>query len=279
MKWEDRGKSRNVQDRRGQRGPQVTGASLGIGGVILVLAISLITGVDLSSILGMGTTGTPQAPATQQSLDAEEQMVSFVSFVLDDAQDMWSSLFQASGVPYSEAQLVLFRDAVSSACGSASSALGPFYCPADQYAYIDLSFYETLRSRYGAEGDFAQAYVLAHELGHHVQNLLGTMGQVQQQQRASPARANQLSVALELQADCYAGIWANSVHTRGLMERGDLEEGLRAAASVGDDRLQAGTPGGVNPESFTHGTSQQRMTWFRTGFETGDPNACNTFAG
>lgn len=279
MKWEDRGKSRNVQDRRGQRAPQVTGASLGIGGVILVLAISLITGVDLSSILGMGTTSTPQAPVTQQSLDAEEQMVSFVSFVLDDAQDMWSSLFQASGVAYNEAQLVLFRDSVSSACGSASSALGPFYCPADQYAYIDLSFYDILRSRYGADGDFAQAYVLAHELGHHVQNLLGTMGQVQQQQRANPARANQLSVALELQADCYAGIWANSAHARGLMERGDLEEGLRAAAAVGDDRLQAGTPGGVNPESFTHGTSQQRMSWFSTGFETGDPNACNTFAG
>lgn len=279
MKWVDRGKSRNVQDRRAQRGPRVAGASLGIGGVILVLVFSLITGVDLSSILGMGGGGAPQAPVTQQSLDAEQELVSFVSFVLDDAQELWAGLFAQSGIDYREAELVLFRDSVSSACGSASSALGPFYCPLDGFAYIDLAFYDVLRERFGADGDFAQAYVLAHELGHHIQNLLGTMGQVQEQQRSAPARANQLSVALELQADCYAGIWASSAQARGLLERGDLEEGLRAAAAVGDDRLQAGTSGGVNPESFTHGSSQQRLNWFATGFESGDPNACNTFAG
>lgn len=279
MKWVDRGKSRNVQDRRAQRGPAVAGASLGIGGVILVLVFSLITGVDLTSILGMGGPAAPQAPVTQESLAAEEELVSFVSFVLDDAQALWAELFRASDVAYEEAELVLFRSSVSSACGAASSALGPFYCPLDGFAYIDLEFYEVLHDRFGAEGDFAQAYVLAHELGHHVQNLLGTMGQVQELQRSQPARANELSVALELQADCYAGVWANSVEARGMMERGDLEEGLRAAAAVGDDRLQAGTPGGVNPETFTHGTSEQRMTWFGRGFESGDPNACNTFAG
>ncbi len=276
MKWEDRGKSRNVQDRRGRRGPAVAGASLGVGGILLVLVFSLLTGTDLSSILSMGG-GQPQAPPSQESLDAEQELVSFVSFVLDDAQAMWSRLFAGSGIDYQEAQLVLFRGSVSTACGSASSALGPFYCPADQYAYIDLAFYEELRERFGADGDFAQAYVLAHELGHHVQNLLGTMGEVQAAQQSQPAQSNSLSVALELQADCYAGIWANSVAAKGLMERGDLEEGLGAAAAVGDDRIQQGAGRQVNPESFTHGSAEQRMRWFRTGFETGDPNACNTF--
>ncbi len=279
MKWEDRGKSRNVQDRRGQRGPVVAGASLGVGGIILVLVFSLLTGTDLSSILGMGGSPGSVPPATQQSLDAEEEMVSFVSFVLDDVQDMWQLLFRESGIEYQEAELVLFRGSVSTACGNASSALGPFYCPADQYAYIDLSFYDELRSRFGADGDFAQAYVLAHELGHHVQNLLGTMGQVQATQQRQPAQANALSVALELQADCYAGIWAYSAEQAGLMERGDLEEGLGAAAAVGDDRIQQNAGQQVNPESFTHGSAQQRMQWFRTGYETGDPNACNTFSG
>lgn len=278
MKWENRGKSRNVQDRRGQRGPAVAGASLGVGGILLVLVFSLLTGTDLSSILGMGSSPT-SAPPTQQSLDAEEEMVGFVSFVLDDAQAMWQGIFDSSGVGYREAQLVLFRDGVSTACGNASSALGPFYCPADEFAYIDLSFYDALRDRFGAEGDFAQAYVLAHELGHHVQNLLGTMGEVQAMQQSQPARANELSVALELQADCFAGIWAYSVDAKGLMERGDLEEGLGAAAAVGDDRIQQSAGGRVNPESFTHGTAEQRMRWFRTGFQTGDPNACDTFGG
>ena len=276
MKWEDRGKSRNVQDRRGQRGPAVTGASLGLGGIVLVVVFSLLTGTDIGSILGM--TGGGQAPASQASLDAEQEMVGFVSFVLDDVQAMWQLLFDESGIDYSEAQLVLFRDAVSTACGNASSAMGPFYCPADQFAYIDLSFYEELRSRFGADGDFAQAYVLAHELGHHVQNLLGTMAEVQARQHSQPSQANALSVALELQADCYAGIWAYSAGANGLMERGDLEEGLRAAAAVGDDRIQQGAGQRVNPESFTHGSAQQRMQWFSTGYETGDPNACNTLA-
>ncbi len=275
MKWEDRGRSRNVQDRRGQRGPvAATGAGLGIGGLLLVVIFSLVTGTDLGAILGMAPTASTGSNAPP--LESEEEMVSFVSFVLDDAQDMWADIFDRSGVRYEEAQLVLFRDAVSSACGAASSAVGPFYCPADQFAYIDLSFYDALRDRYGADGDFAQAYVLAHELGHHVQNLLGTMGDVQRQQQTRPAQANRLSVQLELQADCYAGIWASSVESRGLMERGDLQEGLGAAAAVGDDRLQ-GRSGRVNPETFTHGTSAERMQWFRTGYETGDPNACNTF--
>lgn len=288
MKWEDRGRSANLEDRRGAGRPATAGGGvgraglpLGIGGLLLIVAISAVTGVDLLSLLGMGTTPAPtttNAPVSQQELATEEGKVRFVSFVLDDIQTTWKAVFERSGLQYPDAQMVLFRQGVQSACGVAPSSAGPFYCPADRKMYIDLSFYDVLRDRYGAPGDFAEAYVIAHEIGHHVQNLLGTLGDVQSGQRAQPANANRLSVALELQADCYAGVWAASAGSRGLLERGDLEEGLGAAAAVGDDRLSGASGRIVNQESFTHGTSAQRMQWFRTGYDTGDPQRCDTFS-
>jgi uncharacterized protein len=282
MKWEDRGRSRNLEDRRGRRAPVGrAGIPLGIGGMLLVLALSAITGVDLMALLGLGSggpAGPAAAPPPPQELAAEEEHVRFVSFVLDDLQATWSEVFAQSDLAYQDAQLVLYRDAVESACGVAPAATGPFYCPADANVYLDLSFYDTLRERYGAAGDFAEAYVLAHEIGHHVQHQIGTMAAMRRAQQERPDAANELSVALELQADCYAGVWASSVDRRGLLEHGDLEEGLGAAAAVGDDRL-AGRGGRIpQQETFTHGTSQQRMSWFRTGFDTGDPDACDTFA-
>ncbi len=282
MKWEDQGRSRNLEDRRAQRGPGRTGISLGIGGILVVVVLSLLTGTDLFSVLGItpsnaGTT-TQQAPPSQAALATEEDQVHFVSFVLDDVQASWQDLFDRSGVPYQDARLVLYRDAVQSGCGVAPAAAGPFYCSADTRVYLDLSFYDTLRDRYGAPGDFAQAYVIAHEMGHHVQNMLGTMAEVQRAQQAQPGAANRVSVALELQADCYAGVWASTADARGVLQRGDLEEGLGAAAAVGDDRLTRQAGRIPNQETFTHGSSEQRMQWFRTGFDTGDPNACDTFA-
>ncbi|HET8985473.1 MAG TPA: neutral zinc metallopeptidase [Trueperaceae bacterium] len=277
MKWEDRGRSKNLDDRRASAGPVGRGIPLGIGGILIIVALSAITGTDLFALLGINQGGsTTTTPATQQELAEEEEQVRFVSFVLDDIQETWSGLVSGGGYP--DATLVLYRDAVESGCGVAPSAAGPFYCPNDQMLYIDLSFYDTLRERYGAPGDFAQAYVIAHEVGHHVQNLVGTLGEMRQQQQARPAQANALSVALELQADCYAGVWAASADARGIMERGDIEEGLGAAAAVGDDRLSSQAGRTVNQETFTHGSSQQRMQWFTTGFQSGDPNACDTFA-
>src|SRR5690606_5346877 len=243
--------------------------------VLLVLAISAITGIDLTGLLGMGPSGVQQNPPSQQELEAEEEQVRFVSFVLDDLQATWSQ--QVTGGSYPAATLVLYRDAVQSACGVAPAAAGPFYCPLDTSVYVDLSFYDTLRERYGAPGDFAQAYVLAHEIGHHVQNIVGRLEEVRGAQAASPAQANQLSVALELQADCYAGVWAASADARGILERGDLEEGLGAAAAVGDDRLSSQAGRAPNQETFTHGSSQQRMQWFSTGYDSGNPAACDTF--
>lgn len=284
MKWEDQGRSRNLEDRRASRGPIRGGAGipLGIGGLLLLVAISAITGVDLLALLGLGggsaPTTTTTRPVSEAELATEEGKVRFVSFVLDDIQDTWSEVFANSQLQYPEAQMVLFRDAVESACGVAPAAAGPFYCPVDRKMYIDLAFYDVLRERYGAPGDFAEAYVIAHEIGHHVQNLLGTLGEVQSAQRSQPQVANSYSVALELQADCYAGVWAAGANARGLLERGDLEEGLGAAAAVGDDRLSGASGRVANQESFTHGTSQQRMQWFSTGFETGDPQRCDTFS-
>ena len=283
MKWENRGRSRNLEDRRGRRSRRSTvGVPVGIGGFLVLLVLSMVLGVDLFSMLGL-TSGPVVGPnpssAPAPITDAgEEEMVAFLSFVLDDAQATWRAMFQESGVAYEEATLVLYRDAVESACGVAPASTGPFYCPLDGDIYIDLSFYDALRSRYGAPGDFGQAYVLAHEIGHHVQNLLGTAGEVRDLQASNPNSANDFSVALELQADCYAGVWGRSVAAEGNLERGDLEEGLGAAAAVGDDRLQRQARGRVNPETFTHGTSEQRMEWFERGFDTGDPNACDTFA-
>lgn len=210
---------------------------------------------------------------------AEEKQVQFVSFVLDDAQKMWTDkLPSQAGTPYRRAKLVLFRDSVSTACGSAQSAVGPFYCPGDEKVYIDLSFYEALQKKLGAPGDFAQAYVIAHEIGHHVQNVLGTSSKVHRDQRGkSETAANQLSVRLELQADCYAGVWAHSTNQRDLLEQGDIKEAMDAAAAVGDDRLQKMGRGHVNPDSFTHGSSESRMKWFNRGYESGDMRSCDTF--
>lgn len=282
MKWEDRGRSKNLDDRRGRRVSGRTAIPLGIGGMLLVAALSAITGTDLFALLGLSPGaggGAPSAPPpTQQELSLEEEHVRFVSYVLDDVQMTWGDVFERSDLAYQDATLVLYRDAVESGCGVAPSASGPFYCPTDGGVYLDLSFYETLRERYGAPGDFAEAYVLAHEIGHHIQNLTGTMAEVRQAQQARPDTANEWSVALELQADCYAGVWAASAEARGILDHGDLEEGLTAAAAVGDDRL-VGRAGRIpNQETFTHGSSAQRTQWFRTGFETGDPTACDTVA-
>ena len=279
MKWENRGRSRNLEDRRGSGGSRRSaGIPLGIGGTLVLLVLSLFFGVDLFSVLGITS---PQAGVSSrppmQSNPAEEELADFMSFLIDDTQEVWSGIFRESNVPYDYATLVLFRDRVDSACGVAPSSVGPFYCPLDSKVYLDFAFYDTLRQRYGAPGDFAQAYVVAHEIGHHVQNLLGTSDEVRQAQQLRPGEANGLSVALELQADCYAGVYGASAQARGLLERGDLEEGLSAAAAVGDDRLQRQATGRINVETFTHGSSEQRMSWFERGFDTGDPNACNTF--
>jgi predicted metalloprotease len=200
-----------------------------------------------------------------------------VSFVLDDAQNTWRKILPTAGAQYRDAKLVLFRDAVTSGCGNAQSATGPFYCPADQKVYIDLGFYDELKQRFGAPGDFAQAYVLAHEIGHHVQNLLGINQQVRRIQNANPGAANQLSVRLELQADCFAGIWGHTTQQRKILEAGDVESAINAASAIGDDRLQKMSTGRVSPESFTHGSSAQRVQWFRRGFDSGSPEVCNTF--
>ena len=274
MRWEDRGTSSDVEDRRGSRR---VGAGLGIGGFLLLLVLSVVFKKDFFTLLGTsGGGGT--APAAQASRSPEEQkLVSFVSFVLDDVQDTWTREFQEAGRRYDRTKLVLFTDAVRSGCGFAEGAMGPFYCPADQRVYIDLGFYQELKTRFGAPGDFAQAYVLAHEIGHHVQELLGTGEQVRRAQQAHPEQANGLSVRLELQADCYAGVWGNSTEQRQLLDPGDVEEGIKAAGAVGDDRIQRMSTGRVNPDGFTHGTSEQRVAWFRRGYESGRADACNTF--
>ncbi len=249
---------------------------LGLGGTVVLIVLSLIFKRDLVTEFAGGGASGGLAPAAQEAPinDAsEEKMVEFVSFVLDTANVSWKQL-----VPkYQPARLVLFRDAVQSACGSASAASGPFYCPGDQRVYVDLGFFDQLKSQFGAPGDFAQAYVLAHEIGHHVQNVTGTERAMRNAVQRNPSAGNQLSVAMELQADCYAGVWGYSAAKEGIIQAGDLEEGLSAAAAVGDDRLQKMAQGRVNPESFTHGSSADRMAWFRRGFDSGDPNVCDTF--
>jgi hypothetical protein len=253
------------------------GGTVGVGGVIIALILSVFFGQDFVSSLGTGGSPVPRDPAQEQARDRQEQpMVEFVSFVLDDAQNTWRRIL---GTRYRDAKLVLFREAVESACGTAPSAVGPFYCPADEKVYIDLTFFEELDRRFGAPGDFAQAYVLTHEIGHHVQNVLGLTRQVSRGQQVNPGAANELSVRLELQADCMAGVWGHSTAQRGILERGDIEEGLSAASAVGDDRIQRRARGQVNPESFTHGSSAQRVQWFRRGLETGDAASCDTFEG
>jgi hypothetical protein len=281
MRWTPGGQSDNIEDRRSSGGMGGGGARLGLGGIVILFILSIVFKKDFFSLLntsggGMASTTTSQP---NPELDAREQpLVQFVSFVLDDAQKEWKQILPTeAGVPYRDAKLVLFRDATNSGCGFAQSASGPFYCPTDQKVYIDLGFYDELKNRFGASGDFAQAYVLAHEIGHHVQNLLGIDGKVRQAQRANPGAANDLSVRLELQADCLAGVWGHSTQQRNILEQGDVEKALNAAAAIGDDRIQRMSGSRVSPESFTHGSSQQRMQWFQAGFNSGNLSACNTF--
>lgn len=278
MRWEFGRRSTNVEDRRGMQvsRPVVGG---GIGFVVLAL-IATFLGVDPAILLEQSTpTNDPYSDSPQANSPTSDRQTEFVSVVLADTEDTWHELFRQMGKTYVEPRLVLFSDAVESACGYARAATGPFYCPRDEKLYIDLSFYQDLQNRYQAPGDFAQAYVIAHEVGHHVQNLLGISDRVQAlQSRVSKTEANQLSVRLELQADCFAGIWANQAQrSRQILEPGDIEEALNAASSIGDDRLQSQSRGYVVPESFTHGSSAQRVQWFKRGIQTGEPAQCNTF--
>ena len=283
MRIEDQRRSGQIEDRRGMSvGRGVAGG--GIGLVVIVLH-ALFFGVDPSLLLqgGPAPGAVPQAPQPRVETRApsrEDKMADFVAAVLGSTEDTWTELFARSGRAYRKPTLVLFSGAVQSACGFAQAAVGPFYCPADQKLYIDLAFYRDLQDRFRAPGDFAQAYVIAHEVGHHVQNLLGIAGKVQvAQQRSGQLGAAALSIRMELQADCLAGIWAaHANRSKRLLEPGDVEEGLTAAAAVGDDRIQMASRGYVSPESFTHGSSQQRVRWFRRGLETGDLKACDTFA-
>lgn len=277
MRWQMGRRSQNVEDRRGRGGAGVPIVGGGIGAIILAIIVTLLGG-DPSIILDQ-IPQESQAPTSPQDAAQDDQLSEFVSVVLADTEDVWNELFQETGADYAEPGLVLFSGAVESACGYAQAAMGPFYCPLDQKVYIDLSFYRDLKYRHQAPGDFAQAYVVAHEVGHHVQNLLGISDQVQStQRRVSKEQANDLSVRLELQADCFAGVWGNRAQqSRQILEEGDIEEALGAAAAIGDDRLQQQGQGYVVPESFTHGTSAQRVRWFTQGIKTGDPSQCNTF--
>jgi predicted metalloprotease len=284
MLWQGRRGSSNVDDRRGIGGPVAVGGGI-IGVIALVLNFLLGGNADVSQIPLPGAGGNGQAqqlPPEQQQ--AEDQRAQFAKVVLADTEDVWNALFQKAGSRYQEPRMVLFRGAVQSGCGSASAASGPFYCPADQQVYIDLSFYEELQNRFQAPGDFAMAYVIAHEVGHHIQYLMGTSEKMARlRQQLSKEEYNQYSVRLELQADFFAGVWAHyaqQVRTadgRSIIEAGDIEEALNAANAIGDDRLQKQAQGHVVPESFTHGTSRQRMYWFRKGYETGDLNQGDTF--
>ena len=282
MRWTagDRG---NIEDMRGRSGG-IGMVPLGIGGFILVALLSMFTGIDFFSMLGGGPSSNAVPSGTSgrtTGSPAEERTVDMVDAVARDAEDTWRNLL---GSRYEPTKVVLFRDSIQSACGFAQSATGPFYCPGDRKVYLDLSFYDELRQRFGAPGDFAQAYVLAHEIGHHVQNLLGTEAQVRQAQRSDPSSVNAMSVRLELQADCSAGVWGHAAAASGRaaqgkveLDPGDADEALHAAAAIGDDRLQRLGTGRVMPEKFTHGSSEQRVTWFKRGFDTGDPRACDTF--
>ena len=291
MRWKGRAKSRNVEDRRGQRGGGVFSGgtsvprgkgTIGCGGLVLILLLYLFIGGDMSQFLG----GAEEMMQTQQQDNSynpqnadQDTLAAYVQVVLKETEDVWNPIFQQQlGRKYQEPILVLFDGSVRSACGAASSATGPFYCPGDNKLYIDLSFYRELSQKFGAPGDFAMAYVVAHEVAHHVQNLLGITSQVQSQNgRISQTAYNDLSVRLELQADFLSGVWARNVQQKGLLEEGDIEEALRCAHAIGDDRIQKQARGYVVPDSFTHGTSEQRMRWFKKGFMTGDINQGDTF--
>jgi predicted metalloprotease len=285
MRWGGQRESINVEDRR-RLGPVGAGTSIGIGGIVLVLIVSFLTGTNPLTLLNMVETvqevsSPPAAESPGRSGPPSDELGRFAAVVLADTEDTWKALLPKLGREYQEPRLVLFTRAVRSACGLGSAATGPFYCPPDQKVYLDLSFFDELAHRLGAAGDFAQAYVIAHEVGHHVQNLLGIAEKVERLQRQTGrSEGNALSVQMELQADCLAGVWGHHARRdRNLIEPGDFEEGLRAASAIGDDRLQHISQGYVQPESWTHGSSEQRKTWLRRGLEVGDSSACDTFAG
>ena len=298
MRWKRTGPSTQVEDRRGRGGRggglagrsfpggRVAGGGLGVIGLIIALLLGgNVLGGGGSGGFGVDTGLDPfdqAAPGDGNAFDGapdpDAQLEEFVTFVVEDVQQSWQEQFAAANRQYDVTTLVLFEGGVQTGCGSASSATGPFYCPTDSKVYLDLGFFRDLATRFGAPGDFAQAYVVAHEFGHHVQNVLGVNEQVRRAQARNPDDANELSVRLELQADCFAGVWAHSAYQEELLEPGDLEEGLDAAAGVGDDRIQREATGHVDPESFTHGTSEQRMEWFRKGYDTGEPDRCDTFS-
>ncbi len=277
MRWRDGRESDNVEDRRGLRAaPTLAGGGIG---TVVILLVAWYFGIDPSMLLQGGSSSGALNPQSAQISPADDESRKFVSVVLADTEDTWRDLFRRMGGTYQEPKLVLFSGAVQSACGFAQAAVGPFYCPGDYKVYIDLGFFDELKNRFRAPGDFAQAYVIAHEIGHHVQNLLGISGKVESLRRgASAAESNALSVRLELQADCFAGVWAHHAHkARQILETGDIEEGLNAATAIGDDRLQKQARGYVTPDSFTHGSSAQRVRWFKRGIAGGDLRQCDTF--
>ena len=282
MKWQKGTENDDVIDARGAKPKGAVIGGVGVGAAVVIYLVARVLGVDVSGLFGGGSSNNSSstAPSTQeqkpQGPDPDAELVDYVKFVMKDVQEAFAAEFQRIGKPYTRAKLKLFTQAVDTGCGRSSAAIGPFYCPPDQMAYIDLSFYKELRARFGAPGDFAQAYVLAHEMGHHVQNLLG----VEQDRRTyhSGESRNQHSVRVELQADCYAGVWGHSAAGKKLLEVGDLEEAVTAAQAIGDDRLSKEAGVDVNPETFTHGTSAQRVKWFRRGFDTGKLEACDTFS-
>jgi uncharacterized protein len=280
MRWTPGGASDDVEDRRNESGGggfQIGGRHIGLGGFLVLLVLSLVFHRNFLALLGPTSGGTVARPADPARDAAEQHEKDLVSFVLDDTQKTWTQIFASRNLQYRHAKLVLFRDQIDSACGMAESATGPFYCPEDEKVYIDLGFYDELKQRFGAPGEFAQAYVIAHEIGHHVQKQLGIEGKVMRLQQQDPSSRNALSVRLELQADCMAGIWGHSTDQRDILEQGEVQQGLNAAAAVGDDRLQRMSTGRVNPDSFTHGSSAQRTQWFESGFKSGNLDSCNTF--
>jgi predicted metalloprotease len=284
MRWTPGGTSSDIEDRRdssggGYYGGGFGGIHLGIGGMLFLFILSIIFRQNLFTLFTSPEVPNQTVNSANRLQDAaEQQQVQFVSFVLDDAQHTWEQILPRSGREYRHAKLVLYRDSIPSACGMAQTATGPFYCPADEKVYLDLGFFQELRDRFGAPGEFAQAYVITHEIGHHVQKLLGIERQVARLQAENPGAQNPLSVRLELQADCFAGVWGHSTQQRNIIDQSDITAGLRAAASVGDDRLQKMATGHVSPDSFTHGSSAQRSEWFRRGLESGEVSSCDTFS-
>jgi len=294
MKWEGNRESDNVEDRRsggggggrgGGLGGLIGGRGIGVGTIVIALLGGWMFGINPLTILGLLSGGGAPTEQVQQQAPArkppaDDRMAKFVSTVLADTEDVWKAVFAKGGSQYQEPRLVLFRGATPTACGAGQAAMGPFYCPADRKVYIDLGFYETLKNQLGAPGEFAQAYVIAHEVGHHVQNLLGISARMEQMRaKVSPAQFNALSVRLELQADCFAGVWANHAqNARQILENGDIESAMNAAAKIGDDALQQQSQGRVVPESFTHGTSAQRTRWFNNGLQNGSVKGCDTFS-